>query len=115
LFIKFIIPQAETASITQIRDQIIHFCAFFVFSSFQAETRYITQLNIKAKTAITAVSQIPSCIILQKAVNVPLPFCQGNQLSIKTGVAQYTLEKTKVNKAVNNNRYFLTIIYNYLI
>jgi hypothetical protein len=53
-FNKFIIHQADIESITQTKDQIIQFFAFLIFSSSQAENKYINQLIINTKTENTA-------------------------------------------------------------
>ena len=64
LLIRFTINQAETETITQSSDQIIHFFAFFTLSSSHQERRYIIPAIIRAITASTDVYLIISPIIL---------------------------------------------------
>ncbi|MDR2641108.1 MAG: hypothetical protein LBC61_07675 [Candidatus Peribacteria bacterium] len=91
LFIKFIIHQAETEINTQIREYIIHFCAFFIFSSSQDDIKYITQLKIRAKSATTATICINSAITLttkssQTFLSSTSPFVQpGNHSQTNLG------------------------------
>jgi hypothetical protein len=73
LFIRFIKKYQEIDINTATIDQIIHFLAFFVFSSSHHENIYINQAAIKAITATTAtyfISSATSVFIKLKAFGV---------------------------------------------
>jgi hypothetical protein len=78
--IRFIIKYQEIEINTAIKDQIIHFLAFFVFSSSPAENIYINPAAINAITATTATYLISSETNFHINVNASEPSAphQGN-------------------------------------
>lgn len=94
---------------TQTKDQVIHFFAFFVFSSSQAESIYIIQAHIKAITAITATYFIISATsfhINQTEASVFHQLHQGNQVHSIVGqfaakVLLATTKKVKVEREID--------------
>ncbi len=119
MFNTWIIAQDETDSSVQTSDQIIQVFALFTFSSSHHETKYITQLIIKAITAIKATFLINSDINIDichnSVVLVGLLVSQkGKNQQLINGSANVTGNTNIQRRRIMNNFLIISIKYKQL-
>lgn len=90
---KYALIESKTAT----TEYIIHVFAFFVFSSSQLESIYITQEIISAITAKTATYLISSDIIVEEMVSITSgdeSSQPGSQTQFISGILSHCHQKT---------------------
>jgi hypothetical protein len=114
-FIRFIKKYQEIEIKTATIDQIIHFLAFFVFSSSHHENIYINQATIKANTATTATYFISSATSVFTKLKAFVPLAVSHQGSHSHSIFGPAAHKTvfifKLIKTKNNIIFFINMIF----
>jgi hypothetical protein len=109
-FIRFIKKYQEIDINTATMDQIIHFLAFFTFSSSHHEKMYINPAAIKANTATTATYFISSATSVFTKLNAFVLLAtlhHGSHSHSMYGSAHKTVLTFKLIKIKNNIIFFI--------